>query len=292
MKNRGLGRGLSALLKEQVLPLSSIDEMIKMVEIDSIEAGTFQPRKLFESDKIQELANSITSNGLLQPLIVTHHPENIRRYKLVAGERRWRACKLANINEVPVIIKNYDDDEILRIALLENIQREELSIIEEAEGYLQLIKQFHYTQEDLSHKLGKSRSHIANLIRLTNLSQYIKDKLNEGLLTMGHARCLIGHEHAETIADYIIENDLSVRQAENIVKGWSEREFSINPDNSKVRKLHNKNNDQDNDLESLARMLSDKYNVKVSIEDFSPGGKIIFHYKDHEQLDAILSKLN
>ncbi|MGI4775768.1 MAG: ParB/RepB/Spo0J family partition protein, partial [Janthinobacterium lividum] len=124
MKNRGLGRGLSALLKEQIIP-SSTNEITRTIDIDAIEAGEFQPRKKFESDKIQELANSINNNGLLQPLIVTIHPNDYSKYKLVAGERRWRACKLINMLEVPVIIKNYDDDEILRVSLLENIQREE-----------------------------------------------------------------------------------------------------------------------------------------------------------------------
>lgn len=291
MKNRGLGRGLSALLKEEILQVTS-NELIKIVDIEDIEACEFQPRKKFESDKIQELANSISSNGLLQPLIVTVDPENNAKYKLVAGERRLRACKLANLHELPVIIKEYSQDEILRVALLENIQREELSVIEEAEGYDKLIKQFKYTQDELSKTLGKSRSHIANLIRLTSLSQYIKDLVNDGALTMGHARCLVGHPQGELIADHVVANGLSVRQTENLVKNWGTYPHtditSVNR-NSKAAKEPAANND---DLQLLAATLSEKFNAKVSIENLKSGGRIIFNYDDLEHLDNILARLN
>lgn len=290
MKNRGLGRGLSALLKEEILPISS-NELIKIVDIEDIGIGEFQPRKKFESDKIQELANSISSDGLLQPLIVIIDPEDKTKFKLVAGERRLRACKLAGIVELPVIIKNYSPDEILRVALLENIQREELSVIEEAEGYVELIKQFKYTQDELSHKLGKSRSHIANLVRLTTLSQYIKDLVSEGSLTMGHARCLIGHAQGETIANYIVQNGLNVRQAENIVKNWEKRSKKLNLE--KAGKKHTKDQDASaGDLEIIAQALSEKFNTKISIENHLSGGKIIFDYNDPEHLDDILARLN
>lgn len=289
MKNRGLGRGLSALLKEQVV-ITSTNEMIKNIDIDMIEAGDFQPRKKFESDKIQELSNSIAKDGLLQPLIVT--PGIGTRYKLVAGERRWRACKLANILEVPVIIKNYSDEEILRVALLENIQREELTVMEEAEGYLKLMKDFRYTQEDLSHKLGKSRSHIANLVRLTTLPQTIKEMVNEGELSMGHARCLVGAEHNIEIANYIIKNNLNVRQTESIVKTWSKRCVSTSTD--KVGKSDQTSINEaavNEDLNLLVDSLSKKFAVEVSIEDRPTGGKLIFSYKNMEQLDTILSRI-
>lgn len=291
MKNRGLGRGLSALLKEQIIP-SFDNEIIKIIDIDKIEAGEFQPRKKFEADKVQELANSISNDGLLQPLIVTVHPNNHNRYRLVAGERRWRACKLVNILEVPVIIKNYNNDEILRVSLLENIQREELTAIEEAEGYIQLIKHFQYTQEDLGHKLGKSRSHIANLVRLTSLPDNIKDKINEGQLSMGHARCLVGHKECQLIANHIIENNLNVRQTEKLVRGWAKRK---NSDQQKLIEPKNKivqPNQLNADLELLAASLSEKLDTKVNIDNSEEGGCLVLHYQNLKQLDLILSRIN
>lgn len=291
MKNRSLGRGLSALLKEEILPISQ-NELIRIVDIQDIGIGEFQPRKKFESDKIQELANSITSDGLLQPLIVVIDPENKAKFKLVAGERRLRACKLAGIVELPVIIKNYSQDEILKVALLENIQREELSVIEEAEGYEKLIKQFKYTQDDLSHKLGKSRSHIANLIRLTSLTPRIKDLVNDGSLTMGHARCLIGHAEAEKIADYIIKHVLNVRQTENLVKNWSKHSSGTVSVKSQTENSVGNNEAAGNDLEIIANALSEKYNTKVTIENQNGCGKIILSYNDLEHLDDILTRLN
>ncbi|MGI4776011.1 MAG: ParB/RepB/Spo0J family partition protein, partial [Janthinobacterium lividum] len=219
-------------------------------------------------------------------------PNDYSKYKLVAGERRWRACKLINMLEVPVIIKNYDDDEILRVSLLENIQREELTSIEEAEGYIQLIKNFKYTQEDLSHKLGKSRSHIANLVRLTNLPDSIKDKVNEGQLTMGHARCLVGHKDCQLIADHIIENSLNVRQTETLVRGWSKRKHNQYSSEQKTVRSRKKVAIPNADLELLAVNLSEKFNIKVSVENFTEGGNLVFHYKDLKQLDLILSRIN
>ena len=289
-QGRGLGKGLSALLKEEVAPIDNND-LVKSIDIEEISAGEYQPRKKFEYDKLQELANSIRSSGLLQPIIVTRDVDSKGKYKIVAGQRRWRAAKLANLTEVPVIIKQIDKAEILKISLLENIQREELSAIEEAEGFERLIKEFQYSQEQLAEMLGKSRSHIANLLRLNQLPQSIKDKVNDGKITMGHARCLVGHENAEIIAEYIIENDLSVRQTENIVKNWAKREYVKLP-NAGERSKEWLPNSKDNDLQLLARALSEKFGIKVTIEDYPIGGKLIFHYASLEQLDSILSRLN
>ncbi|MDR0774578.1 MAG: ParB/RepB/Spo0J family partition protein [Rickettsia sp.] len=290
MKNKGLGKGLSALLGEEVFTIEK-DELVKIIDIDKIEARNNQPRKKFEYDKIKELADSISNNGLLQPIIVSSISEG--RYKIIAGERRWRACKIAKITDIPAIIKDLNDKEIIEIALIENIQREELSVIEESEGFERLIKEFGYTQEQLAGKLSKSRSHIANLLRLNQLPQSIKDKINDGFLTMGHARCLINHEQAEIIANHIIENDLNVRQTEDMVRNWFKNEYTKAPEHEKrVGKKFLKEGSKDNDLQLLAKSLSERFNIKVTIEDYPIGGKLIFHYNSLEELDSILSRLN
>jgi ParB family transcriptional regulator, chromosome partitioning protein len=290
MRQPVLGKGLSALLKDGITNIPNT-ETFQTIDIDKIEAGTYQPRKNFEYDKIKELADSIAENGLLQPIIISKNEED-QKYKIIAGERRWRACKLAGYQEIPVIIKDLTNEKSLEIALIENIQREELSAIEEAEGYLRLIQEFSYTQETLSRKLGKSRSHIANLLRLNQLPQSIKDMISLGKLSMGHARCLIGHEHAETIAEYVIEHDLSVRQAENIVKEWKKEEYSKSPEDTKRRLLNNGFKNHVNELDSLAKSLSERLNIKVTIENYSIGGKLIFHYSDLEQLDSLLTRIS
>lgn len=286
MKNKGLGRGLSSLLGEEVIP-SAKDEIIQIINIDKIKPNENQPRKNFEYDKIKELADSIANNGLLQPIIVNHD------YKIIAGERRWRACKLAKIIDIPVIIKNLDDKESMEISLIENIQRAELSVIEEAEGFKHLVENFNYTTEMLAEKLSKSRSHIANLLRLNKLPQSIKDKVNEGVLSMGHARCLVSHEHAEVIAEHIVEHGLNVRQTEEIVRKWSKDEYVKSPDdNFRVGKRFLKEGDKSNDLQLLAKTLSERFNIKITIENYSIGGRLIFHYNNLEELDTILLKLN
>ncbi|MFY9589293.1 ParB/RepB/Spo0J family partition protein [Rickettsia endosymbiont of Halotydeus destructor] len=286
MKNKGLGRGLSSLLGEEVIP-GAKDEIIQNINIDKIKPNENQPRKNFEYDKIKELADSIANNGLLQPIIINHD------YKIIAGERRWRACKLAKIIDIPVIIKDLDAGESMEIALVENIQRADLSVIEEAEGFKYLVENFHYTPEMLAEKLSKSRSHIVNLLRLNKLPQSIKDKVNENLLSMGHARCLVNHEHAEVIAEHIVEHGLNVRQTEEIVKKWSKDEYVKSPEEDyRVGKRFLKEGDKSNDLQLLAKTLSEKFNIKVTIENYSLGGKLIFHYKNLEELDTILLKFS
>ncbi len=290
MKNKGLGKGLSALLGENVVSTER-EELVRIVDIDKIEARDNQPRKKFEYDKIKELADSISNNGLLQPIIVSIIDNG--KYRIIAGERRWRACKIAKITDIAVIIKNLSDKEIIEVALIENIQREELSSIEESEGLERLIKEFGYTQEELAEKLGKSRSHIANLLRLNQLPKSIKDKMNDKLLTMGHARCLINHQQAEEIANYIIDNDLNVRQTEEIIRNWTKKEYSKSPEHDKrIGKKFLKENNKDNDLQLLAKSLSERFDIKITIEDYSVGGRLIFHYDNLEKLDSILSRLN
>ena len=287
MKNRGLGRGLSSLLREEVISIEKeVSEIVQTININKIKPNENQPRKNFEYDKIKELADSILNNGLLQPIIVDSN------FQIIAGERRWRACKLARISEVSVIIKNLDVKESMEIALIENIQRSDLTVMEEARGFKYLVDHFNYTAEKLAERLGKSRSHIANLLRLNNLPQSIQEKVDNGLLSMGHARCLINHEHGEVIANHIIENDLNVRQTEELVRQWSQNDYIKSPDNNKLGKRLLNEKSIDNDLQMLVKVLAEKFNIKVTIENYSLGGKLIFHYKDLEELDKILLKLN
>ncbi|WPY00784.1 ParB/RepB/Spo0J family partition protein [Candidatus Trichorickettsia mobilis] len=287
MKHRGLGKGLSALLKEEVVSVNN--ELVKLVDIDKLEAGVYQPRKHFEYEKIKELADSIANSGLLHPIIVSAADDG--KYKIIAGERRWRACKIAGFTDIPVIIKDLTSQEILRISLIENIQREELSAIEEAEGFARLIKEFNYTQEQLAEILSKSRSHIANLLRLNQLPQAVKDQVMNGQLTMGHARCLVGNEYAEAIANYIIQHDLNVRQAENIAKSWNKQDDLAIASPPKHSQRTSSTNSDHNDLELLTQSLIQKFGVKITIEEGRNGGKLIFHYETLDMLDEILSRL-
>ncbi|WP_341789244.1 MULTISPECIES: ParB/RepB/Spo0J family partition protein [unclassified Rickettsia] len=287
MKNKGLGRGLSSLLGEEVISTEKESlEIVQIINIDRIKPNENQPRKHFEYDKIKELSDSILNNGLLQPIIIDNS------FQIIAGERRWRACKLAKISEIPVIIKNLDAKESMEIALIENIQRSDLTVMEEARGFKYLVENFNYTAEKLAERLGKSRSHIANLLRLNNLPQSIQNKLDENILSMGHARCLINHEHAEVIANYVIDNDLNVRQTEELVRQWSQNEYTKYPDNNRIGKQLFKEKTEDNDLQALVKILSEKFNIKVTIENYSLGGKLIFHYKDLKELDKILLELS
>ncbi len=285
--NQGLGKGLSALLGET---LGDVIESEKLAEdlmvdlpIESISVGLYQPRKNFTPDSLFELADSITKNGLLQPIIVAKDGDI---YSIIAGERRWRACKLAGFKQIRVIVKDANSKQKLEFALIENIQRQDLNAVEEAEGYLRLMGEFGYTQEELSSILGKSRSHVANIIRINTLPESIKRDLVEGRLSMGHARSLVGHANAIEIAAAIIDKGLNVRQTENLSKSWNKQ-----PENSGKRP-YGSSVPQDGDLNDLVASLSSKFGMKVTIETVGDGGKVIFHYNTLEQLDDILTKLH
>jgi ParB family chromosome partitioning protein len=280
--NHGLGRGLSQLLGERNTSELLEGEVMLQVEIEDIKAGTYQPRKSFDTESLYELADSIKRNGLIQPIIVTKSDSG---YTIIAGERRWRASKIAGLRNISVIVKNLHDKEMLEYALVENIQRKDLNVVEEAEGYLRLMGEFGYTQEELSIIIGKSRSHVANILRLNTLPNSIKQKLINGDLSMGHARALVGHSNAEDIAEMIIDKGLNVRQTENLAKTWhnsSKEEGKGGSENS------GKRND---DLKELVDALSTKFGMKVTIEQIGNGGKVVFHYNTLEQLDGILTKL-
>lgn len=283
-KSRGLGRGLSALMadvNETPVPASSSDEPRRpdmVVPIENIEPNPDQPRRRFDPEHLEDLANSIREKGVIQPLIVREKAGG--KYEIVAGERRWRASQKAQLHELPVIVREFNDTEVLEIAIIENIQRSDLNPVEEAAGYRQLMERFGHTQEAMSKALGKSRSHIANLLRLLNLPQDIQDMVEEGKLSSGHARALITSDHAQVIAKRIVNEGLSVRATEALVKKYASGDLD-KPKKAKPAK--------DADTKALEGDLSANLGMSVQIDHKAGGesGQITIKYKDMEQLDEL-----
>jgi ParB family chromosome partitioning protein len=279
-KFKGLGKGLSALMgdvpPENIQSKSSSDK----IPIHFIYANPSQPRKNFNQDLLNELSESIKEQGIIQPILVRKKTED--KYEIVAGERRWRAAQLAKIHEVPVIILNIDDKKSLEFAILENIQRSDLNGIEEALGYDNLVRKFSYSQEALSKILGKSRSHIANTLRLVGLPEEIKKMISDGLLTAGHARCLVNVPDNIRLAKIIVNKNLSVRQAEFLVK--KEQVF--------LASKKNQTNNKDTNIKSLESDLGLLMGIKVDIKNKkNNSGEIKFSYKNLDQLNKIISVL-
>jgi ParB family chromosome partitioning protein len=279
-KFKGLGKGLSALMGD--IPSENIQtkSSSEKIPIHFVYANPSQPRKNFNQELLNELSESIKEQGIIQPILVRKKSED--KYEIVAGERRWRAAQLAKIHEVPVIVLNIDDKKSLEFAILENIQRSDLNGIEEALGYENLVKKFGYSQETLSKILGKSRSHIANTLRLAGLPEEIKKMVSDGLLTAGHARCLVNIPDNIKLAKTIVNKNLSVRQAEFLVK--KEQVFSSS---KKIR-----TNSKDTNIKSLESDLELLMGIKVDIKNKkSNSGEIKFSYKNLDQLNKIISVL-
>jgi ParB family chromosome partitioning protein len=279
-KFKGLGRGLSALMGDVPQDNVQTKNSSEKIPIHFVYANPSQPRKNFNKELLIELSESIKEQGIIQPILVRKKSED--KYEIVAGERRWRAAQLAKIHEVPVIILNIDDKKSLEFAILENIQRSDLNGIEEALGYDNLIKKFGYSQETLSKILGKSRSHIANTLRLAGLPEEIKKMISDGLLTAGHARCLVNVPDNVKLAKIIVNKNLSVRQAEFLVK--KEQVFSS------LKKIPR--NNKDTNIKSLESDLGLLMGIKVDIKNKkNNSGEIKFSYKNLDQLNKIISVL-
>jgi ParB family chromosome partitioning protein len=279
-KFKGLGKGLSALMGDVPPENIQTKSSSEKIPIHFVYANPSQPRKNFNQELLNELSESIKEQGIIQPILVRKKSED--KYEIVAGERRWRAAQLAKIHEVPVIILNIDDKKSLEFAILENIQRSDLNGIEEALGYDNLVRKFGYSQETLSKILGKSRSHIANTIRLAGLPEEIKKMISDGLLTAGHARCLVNVPDNIKFAKIIVNKNLSVRQAEFLVK--KEQVFS----GSKKTQGNNK----DTNIKSLESDLGLLMGIKVDIKNKrNNSGEIKFSYKNLDQLNKIISVL-
>jgi ParB family chromosome partitioning protein len=288
LKNsRGLGRGLSALMSDvgQNEAESSAPKKPDMiVPVERIRPNPDQPRRTFDEDALQELAASIAEKGIIQPLIVRVSPHDPDIYEIVAGERRWRAAQRAKLHDIPVLVREYTDTEVLEVAIIENIQRAELNAVDEAASYRQLMDKFGHTQDQMATALGKSRSHIANLLRLLTLPEEVQGYLVSGALTAGHARTLVGHPQAASLAREYIQRKLSVREAESLAKKGPATKRG--PSQSKPTA-------KDPDTVQIENELSATLKMKVTI-DHKPGeegGKISISYKSLDQLDDILRAL-
>ena len=292
MNKKSLGRGLSSLLSETQIDLNNDQDMnfveepnnikrsktLSLIPIEKIQPNINQPRKTFSEEELTELKNSIESKGLLQPIIVR---EKGGYYEIVAGERRWRAAQLAQLHEIPALIKELTDIEVLEIAIIENIQRSNLNPYEEALGYKQLLEKFNYTQEELASNLGKSRVYITNLTRLLNLPDSVLKFLKDGTITVGHARALIGVDKALEIAKSIVKNELSVRETERLVKEFSKKNL----------KSKSTLKAKDADTQMLESELSAELGFPVSIShnEGEKRGRLVFNYRNLEDLDRVIN---
>ncbi|MDK2984380.1 MAG: ParB family transcriptional regulator, chromosome partitioning protein [Clostridia bacterium] len=287
MAKKGLGKGLQALIP----PVSNLDNNegeVQSIPIDKIKPNYFQPRKNFDEEKLQELADSINEHGVVQPIVVRSYGED--QYELVAGERRWRACRLLNMETIPAIVRDFNDQQVTEIALIENVQREDLNPIEEAWAYKTLLDEFNLTQNELSNRVGKSRSFIANMMRLLNLPVEIQECLSSGQLSIGHARALLPLENIDKqieLAKKIIENELTVREVEKIVKDLlSEKDKDRKKEKEVDKEYINPMNKIFED--KLQELLGTKVKFKQKNKD---SGKIEIEYYTSEDLERIIEIL-
>jgi ParB family chromosome partitioning protein len=282
-KRKNLGRGLSALLGEDSQDYAQLDKLriSKLVPIEFIRPGRHQPRHKIDEEPVKELAQSIAEKGILQPILVRRDAGQPNAYEIIAGERRWRAAQLVGLHEVPVIVKDLSDSEALEIALIENLQRQDLSPLEEAEGYRRLMEEFAHTQEQLAKTVGKSRSHVANMMRLLGLPAPVKQLLEDGQLTAGHARALLNAPNPVDLAKQIVQRGLNVRQAELLAQA--------KPGKPKAAPAAPK---KDADTLALERDLSTLLGLKVEIKFYGKGGVLAIHYGSLDQLDDILQRLS
>lgn len=285
-----LGKGLSALLEQEEVPLTAEETTslhVKMVNPLQLRPGPYQPREYFNPEKLDELAESIKNNGMLQPILV-RATERDGIYQIIAGERRWRACKQVGLAEVPVMIRPLSDQQALELALIENIQRQNLSPIEEAEGYKRLQVEFGYTQETIAASLGKSRSHIANLLRLLDLPEEVKQFLHKGSLSVGHARALITADNPVELAEKIVANGLSVREAEKFAKGYGSQNDSAKKSASTKPAV---SSEKQEDIIALEQSLSKRLGLKIVITDKDGEGTVSIHFNNLAELDKIIQAI-
>ncbi|SLN43430.1 Chromosome-partitioning protein ParB [Roseovarius litorisediminis] len=289
LKKRGLGRGLSALMAdvtEDSRPNSDAPKRPDlMAPIEKVSPNPEQPRRSFDKEQLQDLAASIAEKGIIQPIIVRPNPKNPDAYEIVAGERRWRAAQIAKLHEVPVIVRSFDDIEVLEVAIIENIQRADLNPVEEAAGYNQLMHKFGHTQEKLAEVLGKSRSHIANSVRLLQLPDEVQTYLREGKLSAGHARALITSDDPAALARRVIQKNLSVRETEKLAKSG----LGGGTANGAKRPASQMGQEKDADTKALEGDLSANLGMKV-IVDHKAGhenGQITIKYQSLDQLDDL-----
>jgi ParB family chromosome partitioning protein len=282
---RGLGKGLSALLGEAPAPASASEASakggVREVEIGRIRPNPNQPRSHFNEDSLAELADSIAERGVLQPILL--RPNGREAFEIIAGERRWRAAQRAGLHVIPAVVRDgVDEEETAELALIENIQREDLNAIEEAEGYRQLVNRYGHTQEAIAQIVHKSRSHVANLLRLLDLPEFVRQSLMRGDINMGHARAVAAAPDPEELTREIVRKGLSVRQAEARAKRAKKAPAELVLDKSRAI---------DPDLAALERQLGDMLGIKVQVSHKGQGGTVALHYSSLEQLDMICQRL-
>ncbi|MEY4719113.1 MAG: hypothetical protein RL563_1731 [Pseudomonadota bacterium] len=281
-KRGGLGRGLSELLGDVVAPkiAEKSQSDVLYLPIEFLRRGKYQPRKDIDPEKLKELSDSIAAQGIIQPIVVRRLSED--KYEIIAGERRWRAAQLAELSDVPVIVKDIDDRSVMAVALIENIQREDLNALEEAEALHRLLDEFELTHQQIAESIGRSRAAVSNLLRLLDLAPDVKNMLGKGVLEMGHARALLGLEESKQIeiANKVVKQNLSVRAVEKLVREASEEKQAIN---------HKK---MDPDTLRLQRELSERTGAKVEINHQSNGrGKLVISYASLEELEGIIGRI-
>ena len=283
-KPKGLGRGLDALLSNTDEDTPKNEGSLQTLSISDLKPGKYQPRSIMQEEALHALSQSILKQGVMQPIIV--RPIGNNQYEIIAGERRWRAAKLANLNEVPVIIKNIPDESALAMALIENIQREDLNPLEEAIGIKRLIDEFNMTHEEAADAVGKSRVTVSNLLRLLTLTKPVQDRLLSGKIDMGHARALIGLEGSQQImlCEEVIQKNLSVREVEALVKNL-QNSYKTDKPTSSPKKTNA-------DVRQLEESLAETLGASVTIDAKKNGsGLLKVHYRNLEQLDEILKKI-
>lgn len=273
-----LGRGLAALLGEMTHATLVPDPSITSIAVEQLEPSPFQPRGDFDPASMAELTDSIRSRGILQPLLARPHPQQPGRYQIIAGERRWRAAQQAGLHVIPTLIRSLTDAEAMAAALVENLQRQDLNAIEEAEGYHRLLEEFGLTQERLAEAVGKSRSHVANTLRLRQLPSSVRDDVRKGSLSAGHARALLNHPDPVKAAMSVITRGLNVRQTEALVPGRSKRLASMGDGRA----------GKDPETTALERNLSERLGLKTDITFDGKGGSIRITYRTLDQLDTIV----
>jgi len=301
-----LGSGLSVLIgernKSNATYGSKNNERIEDIALNNIIPGIYQPRKSFNQEELQDLANSIKENGLMQPIIL-RKAENDQMFEIIAGERRFRACKMLGLNSIAAIVKKINNHQALELAIIENVQRSDLSLIEEAAGYRQLIDEFSYTQEELSKKIGKSRSHITNILRLLSLPEIAKELLNKKAISMGHARAILTSKNQEELVKKIIDNSMTVREVENEVRNekiiTQHKKLSTQSDNENSynlallqteKQIKFISNQYLSELSQQLSILTD-CNIKINYNNSSHKGKIELLFEDISQIQNLIYKL-
>ncbi|WP_298284605.1 ParB/RepB/Spo0J family partition protein [Acidocella sp.] len=280
-----LGRGLAALLGEAAVPTSVTAAGVQYLPVDVLEPSPFQPRQEMDETALQELADSIAQRGILQPLLVRPNPGKAGHYQIIAGERRWRASQRVKLHEVPVLIRPLSDTDAMAAGLVENLQREDLNAIEEAEGYKRLIEEFRLSQQALGEAVGKSRAHIGNVMRLLGLPEPVRAMLRGGELSAGHARALLTHPEPVKAAREVVKRGLSVRQTEALASKSTRP--APRADGPTPRAIQS-----DSDIDALANTLSERLGLKVQIKFNGKGGTVTLNYTSLDQLDSLLALLN